>query len=64
MKQSTTKALTISAMALYVIGALVAIAVLPTGNLNLMVIVPAVFFVGVVLHCIPEANANRAFNRY
>lgn len=63
MKNSTAKALKIAALAMYVAGVVVAIAILSTGNTALMFLVPLIVIVAIVLHALPEIQATNHINR-
>lgn len=68
MTNSTVKALKISAVVLYSLGALAALVAIITNNINIMAMVPALVLAGVILRSLPVISTNqeidRMFNHY
>ena len=63
MTNSTVKALKISAVVLYALGALAALVAIITNNINIMAMVPALVLAGVILRSLPVISTNREIDR-
>lgn len=68
LKNSTEKALKITAIVLYALAAMVTVTALITNETSIMVMIPALALAGVIFQSIPHISTNqeidRMFNHY